>query len=61
VAAGTVEIVLASHEAPPVPIHAVWAGNRLAPAKTRQFIDFLEAALKRAAIEKTPRRPAQPS
>ena len=60
VTAGSVEIVLARYEAPPVPIHAVWAGNRLAPAKTRQFIDFLEAALKKATIETTPGRTAQP-
>ena len=56
VVAGALEIVLARFEVPPVPIHAVWAGNALSPAKTRQFIEFLEAALKTLAIEKP--RPA---
>lgn len=47
VAGGKLECVLTDHEAAPVPIHAVWAGNRHAPAKTRQFIDFLEVELRR--------------
>jgi DNA-binding transcriptional LysR family regulator len=47
VASGKLEPVLAAYEVAPVPIHAVWMGNRHAPAKTRQFIDFLEAELLR--------------
>jgi len=45
-ASGKVELVLASFEVAPVPIHAVWAGNRHAPAKTSRFVDFLEGELK---------------
>lgn len=45
--AGTVEPVLVAYEAPTVPIHAVWPGSRFPPAKTRQFIDFLAARLKK--------------
>ncbi|MDM0078145.1 LysR family transcriptional regulator [Variovorax sp. J2P1-59] len=37
------ELVLTTYEVAPVPIHAVWAEYRHVPAKTRQFIDFLEA------------------
>ncbi|MEK7943808.1 LysR substrate-binding domain-containing protein [Pigmentiphaga sp. YJ18] len=47
IAAGSVRPLLESYEVPPVPIHAVWSGGLRAPAKTRRFIEFLGADLKR--------------
>jgi len=48
IASGAVRPVLETYEVPPVPIHAVWSGGLRAPAKTRRFIEFLEADLKRS-------------
>ncbi|HZH11902.1 MAG TPA: LysR family transcriptional regulator [Microvirga sp.] len=42
---GVVELVLIPFEPPTVPIHAVWHGSKLTPAKTRLFIDFLAREL----------------
>jgi DNA-binding transcriptional LysR family regulator len=42
---GVVELVLVPFEPPTVPIHAVWHGSKLTPAKTRLFIDFLAGEL----------------
>ena len=43
---GIIELLLTRFEPPPIPIHAVWPGARLLPAKTRIFVDFLAAQLK---------------
>lgn len=43
---GQLELILVDFEPPPVPIHAVWHGGRLMPAKTRLFIDMLAEHLK---------------
>jgi DNA-binding transcriptional LysR family regulator len=40
-----VELALTRFEPPPIPLHAVWPASRMLPAKTRRFIDFLEAEL----------------
>jgi DNA-binding transcriptional LysR family regulator len=58
IATGALEVVLTAFEAPPVPIHVLWAGQRGAPAKTRRFIDFLESALKKADLSGAGRRKA---
>jgi DNA-binding transcriptional LysR family regulator len=42
---GDVELVLVPFEPPTVPIHAVWHGSKLTPAKTRLFIEFLTEQL----------------
>jgi DNA-binding transcriptional LysR family regulator len=42
---GRVELALTRFEPPPIPLHAVWPASRVLPAKTRRFIDFLEAEL----------------
>jgi DNA-binding transcriptional LysR family regulator len=42
---GRVELALTRFEPPPIPLHAVWPASRMLPAKTRRFIDFLEAEL----------------
>lgn len=41
--AGRLVVVLEAHSPPPLPIHALYAANRLLAAKTRLFIDFLAA------------------
>jgi DNA-binding transcriptional LysR family regulator len=47
---GRLELVLADFEPPPVPIHAVWQGGKLMPAKTRIFIDMLADHLRTAKL-----------
>ena len=47
---GHLELILADFEPPPVPIHAVWHGGKLMPAKTRLFIDMLAEHLKTARL-----------
>ena len=47
---GEVELVLLDYEPPPVPIHVVWPGGRLMPAKTRLFIDVLADHLRIARL-----------
>jgi DNA-binding transcriptional LysR family regulator len=42
---GRVALALTRFEPPPIPLHAVWPASRMLPAKTRRFIDFLEAEL----------------
>ncbi|NBJ11181.1 LysR family transcriptional regulator [Microvirga arsenatis] len=42
---GVLELVLVPFEPPTVPIHAVWHGSKLTPAKTRMFIDSLAREL----------------
>jgi DNA-binding transcriptional LysR family regulator len=46
VATSKVQVVLENFEPKPVPIHALWQENRLAPAKVRAFIDLLALRLK---------------
>jgi LysR family transcriptional regulator for bpeEF and oprC len=41
IASGAVVPILRDWRPPPIPINAVWAGNRLPPAKAKVFIDFL--------------------
>jgi DNA-binding transcriptional LysR family regulator len=45
VAEGSLQILLAGFELPPLPIHIVYPEARLLPARTRVFIDFLLAHL----------------
>lgn len=47
---GRLELILEDFEPPPVPIHAVWQGGKLMPAKTRLFIDTLASHLKNARL-----------
>jgi DNA-binding transcriptional LysR family regulator len=48
--AGRLELLLVDFEPPPVPIHAVWQGGKLMPAKTRLFIDMLADHLRTARL-----------
>lgn len=45
-AAGTLQVVLAAFEPPPVPIHVVYQQGRKASAKVRSFVDFCTAQLR---------------
>ncbi|MET0987237.1 MAG: LysR family transcriptional regulator [Steroidobacteraceae bacterium] len=45
VAAGKLEIVLASHELPPLPIHVVYPSRGLLPLRTRTLIEHLQKEL----------------
>jgi len=47
---GTVELLLARFEPPPMRVHAVWASTRPLPAKAKRFIDLLAARLKRERL-----------
>jgi DNA-binding transcriptional LysR family regulator len=47
---GELELILVDFEPPPVPIHAVWQGGRLMPAKTRLFIDLVAEHLRTAKL-----------
>ena len=55
-AAGALEPTLPAWSFPPVPIHALMP-SRLAPAKTRAFVDFLAARLAALDVERGRRRP----
>ncbi|MGY4296474.1 DNA-binding transcriptional LysR family regulator [Bradyrhizobium sp. i1.4.4] len=46
VATSKLKVVLENFEPKPVPIHALWLENRLAPAKVRAFTDLLALRLK---------------
>lgn len=43
---GRVALILMHFEPPPIPIRVVWAATRLAPAKTRLFVQFLAERLR---------------
>lgn len=43
---GRLQIVLATHEPPPVPVHLVYPGGRLAAAKVRHFVQFAAERLR---------------
>lgn len=45
-AAGSLQIVLAEHELPPLPVHLVYPQGRRASAKVRTFVDRLAATLR---------------
>ncbi len=47
---GQLELVLVDFEPSPVPIHAVWQGGKLMPAKTRIFIDMLADHMRTARL-----------
>jgi DNA-binding transcriptional LysR family regulator len=47
---GQVELILVDYEPPPVPIHLMWQGGKLMPARTRLFIDVLADRLKNARL-----------
>jgi DNA-binding transcriptional LysR family regulator len=47
---GLLELALTRFEPPPVPIHAVWPATRVPSAKTRVFVDFLAAHLKKERL-----------
>jgi LysR family transcriptional regulator for bpeEF and oprC len=42
-----VRSLLIEHHGPPVPIHFVYAANRLLPRRARVFMDFIAAAFAR--------------
>lgn len=42
---GLLELVLAEHEPPPVPVYALWLENAATPARTRAFVDMLTQRL----------------
>lgn len=46
VRAGELQIVLAAHEPPPIPIHIVYPEGRRAAAKVRAFVDFAAERLR---------------
>jgi DNA-binding transcriptional LysR family regulator len=46
--AGTLEIVLAGYEEPPLPIHVVHIAGRRASARVRSFVDFAVERLRKA-------------
>lgn len=43
---GRLRIILAAHEPPPVPVHLVYPGGRLAAAKVRHFVQFAAERLR---------------
>jgi DNA-binding transcriptional LysR family regulator len=43
---GKLQVVLADHEEPPLPIHVLYPEGRQAPAKVRTFVDMAVAALR---------------
>ncbi|MCD0504157.1 LysR family transcriptional regulator [Bordetella petrii] len=45
---GTLQIVLADHEEPPLPIHVLYPEGRQAPAKVRAFVDLAVERLRGA-------------
>ncbi|MEY2932450.1 MAG: hypothetical protein RL033_3199 [Pseudomonadota bacterium] len=56
-AEGSLRILLGDFELPPRPIHIVYPGARLLPARTRVFIDFL---LEHLQAEQAAWQPAEP-
>src|SRR5271156_2236356 len=44
---GRVQSLLVQHHGPPVPIHFVYAANRLLPRRARVFMDFIAEAFAR--------------
>ena len=46
VLAGRLQVVMADHEPPPIPVQLVYAEGRKASAKVRQFVDFALARLR---------------
>jgi DNA-binding transcriptional LysR family regulator len=42
---GRLELLLAAHEPPPIPVSAVWPSNAGTPARTRIFVDMLKHRL----------------
>ena len=50
VRAGTLRIVLAAFEPPPIPVHVVSVAGRKAPAKVRAFVDFAVERLRREPV-----------
>jgi LysR family transcriptional regulator, regulator for bpeEF and oprC len=42
-----VRSLLIEHHGPPIPIHFVYAANRLLPRRARVFMDFIAAAFAR--------------
>jgi DNA-binding transcriptional LysR family regulator len=47
---GRVELALTRFEPPPIPLNAVWPASRVLPAKTRLFVDFLAAELRKQEL-----------
>jgi hypothetical protein len=47
---GQVELILLDYEPPSVPIHVVWPGSKMMPAKTGRFIDILADHLRKARL-----------
>jgi DNA-binding transcriptional LysR family regulator len=50
VRAGTLRVVLAAFEPPPIPVHVVSVAGRKAPAKVRAFVDFAVERLRREPV-----------
>jgi DNA-binding transcriptional LysR family regulator len=59
---GELDIVLADHEDPPVPVHLLCPQGRLSVARVRSFVDFATPRLKshfaRIAKDLKPRQPS---
>jgi DNA-binding transcriptional LysR family regulator len=49
-AEGSLQVVLAGHEEPPLPIHVVYPEGRRAPAKVRTFVDLAVARLRASPL-----------
>lgn len=47
---GQLELILVDFEPPPAPIHALWQGRKLLPAKTRLFIDVVADHLRSVGL-----------
>ena len=43
---GRLQVVLAEHELPPIPVQLVYPGGRRAAARVRAFVDFAAARLR---------------
>ena len=49
-ASGALQVVLADHEPPPIPVQVVYADGRRAAAKVRAFVDFAVERLRREPV-----------
>jgi DNA-binding transcriptional LysR family regulator len=54
--AGSLEIVLAAYEPPPLPVQAVYVGGRVLPSRVRGFLDMLVPRLRQQLSGPAPRR-----
>jgi DNA-binding transcriptional LysR family regulator len=45
---GSLKIILAEYETPPLPVHLIHAGRGALPSKTRAFLDFAARRLRKS-------------